>query len=321
MTEDALAELGYLFLGSRMKRLAERMQADATKIFERGGFGKLLPATNAVLAILDRYGSMTISELVDRAGISQPAITRTVSGMEDQGTVQLTVLEDDKRQKEVRLTPAGETLICQLKAGPWREIRIAAEDLTRALNIDMMTQLSAMEQSLKEQPLTERKGVSKGLSIVEYDPSLARAFYEINREWISDMFVMEEVDEEVLSKPDENIISKGGTILFVRSEKDGIVGAGALMPVDDNGAFELTKMGVLSRSRGEKSGEFLLAALIGRARENDVKKLFLLTNSKCQAAIHLYEKLGFRHDQEIMETYGARYARCDVAMRFPMERS
>ena len=32
MSQDILAERDYLFLGSRMKRLAERLQADATRI-------------------------------------------------------------------------------------------------------------------------------------------------------------------------------------------------------------------------------------------------------------------------------------------------
>ena len=38
----------------------------------------------------------------------------------------------------------------------------------------------------------------------------------------------------------------------------------------------------------------------------------LLSNAKCAAAVHLYEKAGFRHDAEIM----ARYERCNVAMRY-----
>ena len=44
--------------------------------------------------------------------------------------------------------------------------------------------------------------------------------------------------------------------------------------------------------------------------------LYLLTNKRCAAAVHLYEKLGFRHDKEIMARYGAEYERCDVAMRY-----
>jgi ribosomal protein S18 acetylase RimI-like enzyme len=44
--------------------------------------------------------------------------------------------------------------------------------------------------------------------------------------------------------------------------------------------------------------------------------LYLLSNRRCAAAVHLYEKLGFQHDAEIMARYGARYERCDVAMRY-----
>jgi ribosomal protein S18 acetylase RimI-like enzyme len=65
-----------------------------------------------------------------------------------------------------------------------------------------------------------------------------------------------------------------------------------------------------------KAGEYLLAATIERAKAMDAETLYLLTSRKCAPAIHLYEKLGFRHDAEIMATYGARYERCDVAMRY-----
>ena len=47
--------------------------------------------------------------------------------------------------------------------------------------------------------------------------------------------------------------------------------------------------------------------------------LYLLTNRKCAAAIHLYEKLGFEHDPAILQSHGKRYERCDVAMSFPLE--
>ena len=56
--------------------------------------------------------------------------------------------------------------------------------------------------------------------------------------------------------------------------------------------------------------------MIDRAREMGAELLYLLSNRKSAAAIHLYEKLGFRHDAEIMQRFGIRYARCDVAMRY-----
>ena len=83
-------------------------------------------------------------------------------------------------------------------------------------------------------------------------------------------------------------------------------------------AFELTKMGVTATARGLKAGEALLAAMIERAKAMRAQQLYLLTNRKCAAAIHLYEKAGFVHDAGIMAQYGARYARCDVAMDYPL---
>ena len=46
------------------------------------------------------------------------------------------------------------------------------------------------------------------------------------------------------------------------------------------------------------------------------EKLYLLSNAKSAAAIHLYEKLGFVHDEGVMRDYGGRYQRCDVAMLY-----
>jgi ribosomal protein S18 acetylase RimI-like enzyme len=75
-------------------------------------------------------------------------------------------------------------------------------------------------------------------------------------------------------------------------------------------------MGVRESARGLKAGEFLLTAVIERALAMGAEPLYLLSNHRCAAAVHLYEKLGFQHDADIMARYGARYERCDVAMRY-----
>jgi ribosomal protein S18 acetylase RimI-like enzyme len=60
----------------------------------------------------------------------------------------------------------------------------------------------------------------------------------------------------------------------------------------------------------------LLAALIERAAKLRPDRLFLLTNKKCAAAIHLYEKAGFEHDAELLAAARHHYERCDVAMTY-----
>ena len=114
------------------------------------------------------------------------------------------------------------------------------------------------------------------------------------------------------------IIDGGGTILFVEAAGMGVIGTCALQKTGPTG-FELTKMGVRTSARGLKAGEFLLAAVIARAQALGADPLYLLTSAKCEAAIHLYEKLEFQHDAGIMAQYGARYARCDVAMRYGVD--
>ena len=153
------------------------------------------------------------------------------------------------------------------------------------------------------------------LIIYDYSDALAVHFHDINVEWITEMFSMEDTDRRVLEDPRTHIIEGGGAVLFAETEGLGIVGTCALQKCGENG-FELTKMGVLKTARGLKVGEFLLKHVIARAQELGADPLFLLTNRKCEAAIHLYEKLGFEHDKAVLEEHGARYERSDVAMRY-----
>lgn len=153
------------------------------------------------------------------------------------------------------------------------------------------------------------------LTLHDFRDDLAHHFHDINAEWITTMFRLEATDREVLEHPRTRIIEPGGQILFVEAAGLGIVGCCALQKTGTTG-YELTKMGVRPSAQGQKAGEFLLAAVIQRAQDLGADPLYLLTNKKCAPAIHLYEKLGFQDDAGIMARYGARYERCDVALRF-----
>ena len=128
------------------------------------------------------------------------------------------------------------------------------------------------------------------------------------------MYRIEPADREVLEAPRERIVDPGGAILFVEADGLGVVGTCALRRTGP-AAYELTKMGVRESARGRGAGEVLLRAAIARAQEMGAETLYLLSNRKSATAIRLYERHGFRHDAQIMAEYGARYERCDVAMR------
>ncbi|WP_208279089.1 bifunctional helix-turn-helix transcriptional regulator/GNAT family N-acetyltransferase [Massilia oculi] len=313
---DLLTELGPTFLGSRLKRLGERMQAGAAKVASDAGL-PVQPAHMPLLAALDGQ-ALTIGQLVQVVGISQPGITRGIGQLVDLGLAESRQSQDgDGRQRTISLTTEGNAVLARAKLYMWPQIGEAVKALFGGHPEAFMEQIAAIETALADNPIDAlaARSTPQILTIHEFSDELAHHFHDINAEWINAMFRLEATDREVLENPRTKIVDPGGVILFVEARGLGIVGTCALQKTGER-SFELTKMGVRESARGLKAGEFLLEAMIARATQLGAEPLYLLSNARCAAAIHLYEKLGFQHDAGIMADYGARYARCDVAMRY-----
>jgi DNA-binding MarR family transcriptional regulator/N-acetylglutamate synthase-like GNAT family acetyltransferase len=316
MAGDILKERPALFLGSRLKRLAERMQGEVVNVAAGAGLA-IQPSQYSMLATLDRYGPLTIGELTQAMELSQPAVTRMAAKLADMGLVAIDRRHKDQRHKTVSLTEAGDADLERSKRQVWPQVEAAVTELLADLQGPLLEQIDAIERLLAERSLDQRARAhaETGLVIREFSDALAPAFRDINAQWIEAMYRLEQADIDVLDHPRERIIDQGGAILFVEAEGLGVVGACALQKTGEE-QYELTKMGVLESARGRKAGEFLLKAMIARAQRMGARRLYLLSNRKSAAAVHLYEKLGFRHDDQIMREFGARYERCNVAMLY-----
>ncbi|AWL07799.1 MarR family transcriptional regulator [Massilia oculi] len=316
MMSDLLTELGPTFLGSRLKRLGERMQAGAARVASDAGL-PVQPAHMPLLAALDGQ-ALTIGQLVQAVGISQPGITRGIGQLVDLGLAESRQSQDgDGRQRTISLTTEGNAVLARAKLYMWPQIGEAVKALFGGHPEAFMAQIAAIETALADNPIDvlAARSTPQILTIHEFSDELAHHFHDINAEWINAMFRLEATDREVLENPRAKIVDPGGVILFVEARGLGVVGTCALQKTGAH-SFELTKMGVRESARGLKAGEFLLEAMIARAMQLGAEPLYLLSNARCAAAIHLYAKLGFQHDAGIMADYGARYARCDVAMRY-----
>ena len=149
------------------------------------------------------------------------------------------------------------------------------------------------------------------INIRLYDRTDQRHFESLNRSWIEEYFEMEPIDIEVLSRPEENIIAKGGTILMAECG-DEIAGTDALKRVDGD-VFEFTKMAVAPRFRGRKIGEALAHAALAVAKENGADTVILYSNRRLAPAIALYRKIGFRE-----VPVDAVYKRSDIKMEIKL---
>ncbi len=129
--------------------------------------------------------------------------------------------------------------------------------------------------------------------IVAYSPPYRAYFESLNREWLERWFAVEPKDERYFRDPAGTIIDTGGAIFFALEDGTPVGTAAALRHGPDT--FELGKMAVTPRYQGRGYGRALAEAVIRHAAGAGAARVILLSDSKLEAALRLYERLGFRH--------------------------
>lgn len=151
------------------------------------------------------------------------------------------------------------------------------------------------------------------IEIFKYHPDYKKYFKYLNMEWLQKFFVIEPIDEIVLSNPEE-ILNKGGQIFFAKLN-DEVVGTCALLKLDDN-LYELAKMAVRPEAQGKKIGKTLAIYAINYAKEEGVKEIVLESNTILKTAINLYYKLGFK---EVPGYVSSKYIRSNIKMKLNLQ--
>lgn len=129
------------------------------------------------------------------------------------------------------------------------------------------------------------------MKIVPYDPRYKNDFIELNRAWISEMFVMEPEDERELRNL-EPYVKKGGQIFFAVDEEDQVMACCMLAPRED-GDWEIMKFAARGMYTGTGAGSACLQACIDYAKKLGLPKIIIVSNSRCTHALRLYRKFGF----------------------------
>lgn len=152
MIEDVVKELGHLSLGTRLKRMGETLQAQTQAVLAAHGFEQ--PAAYfPLLAALDRLGPLSVGDLSQAVGVSQPVITRSLRGLEDDGLVQSATSAEDRRVRRVGLSRKGRGHVQRAQREAWPAIEAAVAQACAGLKGDLLAQLAALEVALAERPL------------------------------------------------------------------------------------------------------------------------------------------------------------------------
>ena len=130
------------------------------------------------------------------------------------------------------------------------------------------------------------------LRIVPFHKEYSSTFYHLNKIWIEEYFLLEESDKFDLLDPEKSIINKGGEIFFVLIENKPIATA-AMIPIKSD-TYELAKMTVDAKYRGNGIANKLMNKCILFAEEKEAKEIILITNDTLVIARNLYDKYGFK---------------------------
>ena len=151
---DFLDELGALAVGSRLKRLADRMLAEAAGTYR--SFGQdAQPKWFGLLALLHREGPVGVVQAAQRLGLTQPAVTQFCRGLEQRGWVQVSPDPKDGRRRSIRLTRRGRSAVAGMQP-MWRAVQRAGEDLCAEAGPSFLDSIRRFERALARRSIAER---------------------------------------------------------------------------------------------------------------------------------------------------------------------
>ena len=102
--------LGYLILGSRLRRLSEYYLSEINLVYQQEGI-EFDASWFPVFYLLSQHQPINILELSETMQVSHSAASQLITVLKKQGLVKATPNSEDKRKQEISLTPSGEELL------------------------------------------------------------------------------------------------------------------------------------------------------------------------------------------------------------------
>lgn len=148
--------LGFLVLGSRLRRLSETFLADVNKIYAEHQL-KFDASWFPVFYILSKQKQVSIRYIADELAISHSAVSQLVSSLTEKGLVKTSASAEDGRKKVVTFTAKGQKLQQQIEP-VWKALSKAMEELAKegTHSKHFLKAISEVEEGLATASLFDR---------------------------------------------------------------------------------------------------------------------------------------------------------------------
>lgn len=146
------------------------------------------------------------------------------------------------------------------------------------------------------------------MNVIQYQEKYKQYFIQFNTDWIIDNFgCLEKEDSDTFDHIEDSL--KNGAMIFFAVDNGNVLATCMAKPLGDDATWELCKLGSNKNLPHKGAGSAVFEAAMSWATQHGAKRLFILSNSKLKAAVHIYEKYGFREIK--LDDY--EYVRGDIA--------
>jgi DNA-binding MarR family transcriptional regulator len=151
---DLLRDFGAMTFASRLKRLGDRLKADATKLYNAHGI-EFNDSWFLVAFLLSRNEGLSVTDMAEMLGISRAAISQMYRAMERNRLLVVHIDDRDRRRRLLYLTEEGMAAVTALEP-IWNAVGDCTDVLIESTGQDVLKAISELENELEKQSLVER---------------------------------------------------------------------------------------------------------------------------------------------------------------------
>jgi DNA-binding MarR family transcriptional regulator len=150
--------LGYLVLGSRLRRLSEAFLGEINRVYQNEGID-FDASWFPVFYLLSKKDALSIKELSEQIEVSHPAASQLITNLKNRGLVTSATCTDDGRRQLVTLTDSGRALLKQILP-VWDAIGQAMVQLVDddAISKQLLPAITAVENAFRSTSLSAAIG-------------------------------------------------------------------------------------------------------------------------------------------------------------------
>jgi len=148
--------LGFLVLGSRLRRISEYFLSEITRAYQQEGI-EFDASWFPVFYLLSKNDALSIKELSEQTEVSHPAASQLITGLKNKGLVTTTTSAEDGRKQLVAFTEKGRELLDRVLP-VWDAILLSMEEMTESQPDckPLLPAITALETAFQNTGLADR---------------------------------------------------------------------------------------------------------------------------------------------------------------------